>query len=341
MTSVDRGSNKDMYLNGSKRTGFEQRTGLPSLKSNNVTKRIFTLHDGRKVDAEHIVISGTKVHEQTVVHELNPRNQEALDENSMQDILKQIEERGVDTEGIAIKRDGKYYLIEGSRRRFCCIKLNADFPLWVLPNDITNEDVYSIIRATQSSRKFSYREVGLQYLDVMHANNFNTNEQLSLHIGVSTESVRKRIQAAQIDNRLISLFPDCEGIPNNFYSRLAKIQNNAKKASIDIKELCDEVSLCHKGQTIEDIQGVQRIILDELSSTLDVLADKSSTKATWQTSDIMQFNNKDQYARISRSGNGRKVRFEFNRLSRSLIDDIERLIKLKLNKEQQKSSSEE
>ncbi|MET4862717.1 ParB family protein [Morganella morganii] len=340
MTDVERGTSKDMYLGGGKRTGFEQRSGLPPLKGAGSNKRTFTLSDGRKVDAEHIVVPGDKIASQTVVHALNPRNQEALDENSMSDILEQIRVRGVDTEGIAVRVDGIYQLIEGSRRRYCCEKLSADLPLWVLPNDITKEDVFSIIRAAQSSRKFSYREVGMQYLSLMEENGYTTNEQLAQHVSLSTESVRKRIQAAQIDSRLITLFPDCEGIPNTFYSRLSKIQANAKKDNIDIGELCNEVTSHRKAVAVENIQDAQKEILEELSTMLEIMTDKAKPEAAWKTADIVSFESKDQYARISHSSNGRKVRFEFNRVGQKVIEDIERLIRLKLSKAMQDDEAE-
>ncbi|HHR6132287.1 TPA: ParB family protein [Providencia alcalifaciens] len=332
MTNVERGTNKDIYLGNSKKTHFEQRNGLPPLKGRYINKRAFTLKDGRKVDAEHIIIAGNKISEQTAVHSLNPRNQEALDENSMGDILEQIKLRGVDTEGIAIRIGSIYYLIEGSRRRYCCIKLSTDLPLWVLPNDISNEDIFSIINAAQSSRKLSYREVGIQYQKLMEDNNFTTNEQLAQYIGLSTESIRKRIQAALIDVRLINLFPDCEGIPNTFYARLSKLQSNANKEGIDLAILCKEVKNNHKDLVIENIQETQKNTLEELSTILELITNKTKQASAWKTSNIIEFNNKDQYARISYNGNGRKVRFEFNRLNQTVIEEIEHLIKLKLSK---------
>lgn len=332
MSNINRGSDKEMYLTNSKRTSFEQKTGLPPLKNNSTNKRIFTFQGGRKIDAEHVIVPGVLVASKTCVHELNPRNQEALDENSMLDIYQQIKERGIDTEGIAVKRNDIYYLIEGSRRRYCCIQLNVDLPLWVLPDDLSNEDIFALIRAAQSSRKFSYREVGLQYLELMADNNFTKNEQLAQYLNISTESVRKRIQAAQIDSRLILLFPDREGIPNNFYGRLAKIQSKARKELVDINELCNNFIKNKKINSRGDIQQVQRDILDNLSNTLNLLVDSDNPKSAWDTSELITFDNKDQYARVSRNGNGRKVRFEFNRLSQGVIDDIERLIKLKLSK---------
>ncbi|WP_340613361.1 ParB family protein [Xenorhabdus thailandensis] len=331
MTNVERGSSKDMYLGGQKRTSFEQRSGLPPLKSGAKFKREFTLQSGRKVEAEHVIINADKVAVQTVVHELNPRNQDALDENSMRDILRQIQERGVDTEGVAVKRDNKYYLIEGSRRRYCCIKVKADLPLWVLPDDLTTEDVNAIINAAQSSRKFSYREVGKQYLEIMASKGYTTNDELAQHVGVSAESIRKRVQAAQIDERLIMIFPDCEGIPNTFYSRLAKIQKEAEKNKIELDILCAEIDKDTDNIVIDDIPEKQRIILEDLIAALELLTAATPAKG-WKTVDLVTYENKDKYARISRSANGRKVKIEFNRINQSLIDEIERLIVQKMNK---------
>nr|WP_251077270.1 hypothetical protein [Escherichia coli] len=52
-----------------------------------------------------MIVPAQRVEKETLVHPANPRNQEALtDDYSVRDILKQIEERGVDTEGIAVKK---------------------------------------------------------------------------------------------------------------------------------------------------------------------------------------------------------------------------------------------
>jgi ParB family chromosome partitioning protein len=323
MTAIERGSNKDIYLSGHKRTSFEQKSGLSSLKPTAKLKRLFTLADGRKVEAEHIVISAEKIENLTLVHEMNPRNQKAIDDYAVRDILEQIRARGVDTEGVAIKRDNKFVLIEGSRRRYCCLKAKADLPLWVLPDDLTAEDINALINASQSSKKFSYREVGKQYQEKMKMLGFSTNDELGKYLGVSTESVRKRIQAASIDEKFISLFPDSEGIPNNFYTRLAKIQKLAEKEKINFDLLCTEVAA--EINSVSDTKSKQRSIMDDLSVALELMISNTSVKG-WETTDLISFDNKDKYARVSRSANGRKVKFEFNRLNASLLDEIEQLI---------------
>ncbi|MDC9615997.1 ParB family protein [Xenorhabdus khoisanae] len=325
MTAIERGSNKDIYLSGHKRTGFEQKSGLSSLKPAAKLKRLFTLADGRKVEAEHIVISAEQIENLTIVHEMNPRNQKAIDDYAVRDILEQIRTRGVDTEGIAIKRDNKFALIEGSRRRYCCLKTKSDLPLWVLPDDLTAEDINALINASQSSKKFSYREVGKQYQEKMIMLGFSTNDELGKYLGVSAESVRKRIQAALIDEKLISIFPDSEGIPNSFYSRLAKIQKLAEKAQIDFDKLCSEVAVETEDVDAGEIEKKQRSIMDDLSVALELMTSDAPIKG-WETTELISFDSKDKYARVSRSANGRKVKFEFNRVNASLLDEIQQLI---------------
>ncbi len=102
------GNDKSRYLNAPKRTEVGHRSGLAGLKTAPRIKKLFTLHKGRRLEAEHVIVPAQRVEKETLVHPANPRNQEALTDYSVRDILKQIEERGVDTEGIAVKRDGVY-----------------------------------------------------------------------------------------------------------------------------------------------------------------------------------------------------------------------------------------
>lgn len=332
-------NDKSRYLNTPKRTEIEHRSGLAGLKAIPPRlKKVFTLHEGRKKEAEHVIVPADKVAEETIVHPMNPRNQKALNDNSVRDIYGQIEERGVDTEGVAVKRDGKYLLIEGSRRRYCCIKAVRDLPLWVLPDELNPKDVKALIEAAQTSRRFSYREMGFQYLQTMREQNFTKNEELATYLGISHVSVSKRVQATQINASLITIFPDYEGIPNSFYSRLARIQKYAEKQDISLSDVIDHVKEELKRQdTTEDITEMQKRVMEVITKAIEHL-DNSGTSKGWNTRDLITFTNKDKYARISRNASGRKVKFEFNRLSKEFIKEIEEFIIWKLGDDSHKNS---
>ncbi|HEC5166169.1 TPA: peptide transporter [Escherichia coli] len=323
------GSDKSRYINAPKRTEVSHRSGLQGLRSQPRLRKLFTLHNNRKLEAEHIIVPAEKVELETAVHPMNPRNQEALTENAVRDILKQIEERGVDTEGVAVKRDGVYLLIEGSRRRFCCIQSGKDLPLWVLPDELSPEDINSIITAAQTSRRFSYREVGFQYLQKMEELGFVTNEELAQFLGISHVSVSKRVQAAKIDHSLIALFPDYEGIPNSYYNRLSRLQKYIEKNLYSLEEVVDSVREEIKDMDVSDITEAQKTVIQKITTVVEGLDINPPSKG-WDTRELAEFDNKDKYARISKSASGRKIRFEFNRMNSELIAEIEEFIKLKL-----------
>ncbi|CGU88804.1 plasmid partition protein B [Salmonella enterica subsp. enterica serovar Typhi] len=324
------GNDKSRYINAPKRTEVIHRSGLQGLKGQPRLKKLFTLHNGRKLEAEHIIVPAEKVEQETTVHPLNPRNQEALSVNAVRDILKDIEARGVDTEGVAVKRNGVYLLIEGSRRRFCCIQSAKELPLWVLPDDVNADDINSIISATQTSRRFSYREVGLKYLREMEEHGFVTNEELANYHGISHVSVSKRVQAAKINSTLIALFPDYEAIPNSYYNRLFRLQKYIEKNLFSLEEVVENTREEIRDLDISDIAEAQKTVMEKITTVVEKLDIKPPSKG-WDTRELATFTNKDKYARISKSSSGRKIRFEFNRMNRELIDEIEKFIKSKLS----------
>jgi len=323
------GNDKSRYLNAPKRTEVGHRSGLPSLKSQPRLKKLFTLHNGRKLEAEHITVPAEKVELETAVHPMNPRNQEALTVNAVRDILEQIEARGVDTEGVAVKRNGVYLLIEGSRRRFCCIYSEKDLPLWVLPDELSPEDINSIITAAQTSRRFSYREVGFKYLNTMKEKGFVSNEELSFFLGISHVSVSKRVQAAKIESSLIALFPDYEGIPNSFYNRLSRLQKYIEKNLYSLDDVVESVREQVLSLDLADILEAQKNVMEKITEAVESLDINPPSKG-WITRELASFENKDKYARISKNASGRKIRFEFNRLNNELIEEIEKFITMKL-----------
>lgn len=62
MSDVERGTSKDKYLTGtSKRTFVDQKSGLPPLRTSPTQKRLFTLANGRKVEARYVVVPAQKL----------------------------------------------------------------------------------------------------------------------------------------------------------------------------------------------------------------------------------------------------------------------------------------
>ncbi|ROX08730.1 peptide transporter, partial [Escherichia coli] len=73
-----------------------------------------------------------------------------------------------------------------------------------------------------------------------------------------------------------------------------------------------------------------KYIMDKIIKVV-VKTDIKPPIKSWDIRELATFTNKVKYARISKSSSGRKIRFEFNRMNRELIDEIEKFIKSKLS----------
>ncbi|MFA0173425.1 hypothetical protein AB4424_25925, partial [Vibrio splendidus] len=59
--------------------------------------------------------------------------------------------------------------------------------------------------------------------------------QIGKEFGVSIVTIRKKLNAAKLNKALIESFPDCEGIPTTFYTRLGKIERTLAKTKLSVE----------------------------------------------------------------------------------------------------------
>ena len=122
------GNDKSRYLNAPKRTEVGHRSGLAGLKTApRIKKKLFTLHKGRRLEAEHVIVPAQRVEKETLVHPANHEIKKPLQIILLEIFLSRLKKEGRYRRD-RCKRDGVYLLIEGSRRRFCCIKAEKDLP---------------------------------------------------------------------------------------------------------------------------------------------------------------------------------------------------------------------
>ncbi|MCV5512831.1 helix-turn-helix domain-containing protein, partial [Escherichia coli] len=108
----------------------------------------------------------------------------------------------------------------------------------------------------------------------MEEKGFSTNEELAAYLGISHVSVAKRIQAARIDETLISLFPDYEGIPNSYYSRLSRLQKYVQKNLFPLDEVIDNVKEETKDLDIGDLQVAQKVVMEKITQSVESVCEK-------------------------------------------------------------------
>lgn len=305
-----------------KRTGFGQRTNnLPSLS----TKELI-FKSGAKVIATRVVIKANEIENKTVIHHLNIRNQTNLTAESLRDILPSIKLSGVHTEGFAIEKDGKFSIIESSRRRMACILSNKDLPLYVFKaDDISDNDLTAFIESTFTQKKLSYREIGAVYPTLMEKNNWSAI-QLAEQLNIGRETCRKRLVAASINQNLIDVFPDPEGIPNSFYSKLVKVEKYLKTNNISMSQFIKQLMLLDIDSS--EIDEIQQSVMKRM---LEIIQTKQVSK--WIINDIQIFSEKDKYAKIHETDDHKKLTIELSGLNDDLYKEVIKFVNDKIKHE--------
>ncbi len=311
-----------------KRTGFKQGNQLSKRNERESVQKTFTFASGRQVTAIRVVVKANELESKTAIHPLNPRRQASLSVEAVRDILPTIQTEGVHTEGVALKDEqGVYQLLDSSRRRFSCIQVQKDLPLWVLDDALDNDDLIAFIQTTQAVKRLSYRELGADYQSMMEQLGISKIDELAAHLNIGRETCRKRFAAASIDQRLIEVFPDCEGIPNGYYAKLAKVEKQLAKEGISIARFIKSLKL-----NIDETACVE----DKQKQVLDLIETKSSkgnTKPRWDTQELATFNDKNKYAKVSRSSDKRGLKIELSRLPTDVYEEIIQFVSQKVNQE--------
>ncbi|MEH6534090.1 MAG: ParB family protein [Photobacterium frigidiphilum] len=314
-----------------KRTGFKQGNQLSKLAKKEIMTKVLTFASGASVNATRVVIDADAIESKTVIHALNPRRQSSLTLDSVRDILPSIKDEGVHTEGVAIiNSQGVYELLDSSRRRFSCLLAKKSLPLWVIDNGVIEGDLVAFINTTQAVKGLSYRELGASYPAIMSEKGLNNINELAEYLNLGRETCRKRYVAAVIADELIKIFPDCEGIPNSFYVKIAKVEKVLKKMNYSVSDFVHRLDL-RTVDGLASIEGKQKAICDLMSTLASTLDDGDSKKLVWATESLAEFDEKNKYAKVSRSSDNRCLKIELSRLSPELYVDLVDFLKTKIS----------
>lgn len=286
----------------------------------------------RNYKARHVVIPANEVEHKTKAHHLNTRSQDSLTEDALKDIYLETLNDGIKQEGLAYynKELDRYELLDGSRRRACAVRANVSLPLWVLDEQPSDMDIIDYIDLTQKVRLMSWREVGARYINYAEENKIDKNDfdRLAEAFNVSSVTIRKKINAAMLNEELINSFPDCQGIPTTFYAKLGKLERLLNKHARDVAEFVAEAKATFETDST-DIGDVQADLLKHYETKADILGEHKKPTAT--KSDLTTFSDKNTYARMTVSADGRKTTLEFSRLPKDVLADIEEYVRQKVS----------
>ncbi len=321
--------------NKSKLLASGSKSGISSLKGLSGNTRTFLTG---KVKATRIIVLSSDIESKTGIHPLNPRNQEALTLEAVRDIYPSIKANGVNQEGVAIRcqSSNRLLLLDASRRRFTCLHAGVDLPLWELQGDLTDEDILAIINDSQEVKRWSYPEHAQYLFKVAERKGIDVKsaklEELASALSIGRESLRKRIAANNVSIALREVFVDFEGIPNAYYSELAKLQRELEKSQLAIEDVMvrfiDEVKLPSESLSVDDMQ---KLTLENLKSFVSEVLNVKKKNKDWKKESLALFDKKGCYATVSQSPDRNKLKIEFSRIGAEKEKQILDYIKTVLN----------
>ncbi|MGR5448740.1 hypothetical protein ACP3V3_02905 [Vibrio sp. PNB22_3_1] len=315
--------------------------------------RTFTMPDGTELIGRHVIVPSAQIEEMVVVHPLNPRYQKAITAESLGDILPLIIQGGVQFEGIAVEMDGKFAVLDASRRRMAAIIAKKDLPLWVFESDapLSRKNSEYISEVARASKALSYREEGMLLIKAMHEdpklNNLEALMDAFRYDAKQERTVRRYIDAAIIPQELIDMFPDSENIPNDFYSKLKAIckevarRENVKpekdEATAAFFERLRPIMQAWAAKHQDSIMNVdpqlkkdarQSIVLENMKTCI-YGKNEAQPDPTWSQPERIYELNKSTYVSLKRHKNGREIKLHAKRLTQKkeqqLLDFIENL----------------
>lgn len=301
-----------------------------------ITSRVFVMRDGTERKATRVIVPNKHLKDKVDIHPLNPRYQEALTEEALSDILPSIQEVGVTFEGVAEYANGKYLLLDSSRRLAAAELTGSDLPLWAFDEgaNLSRTDAEYITEISRLHRPLSRREHGLPLVKAIASDSSLEDYSVLLQKfrfkPTQERTVRRYVSAASLPQELIDLFPDSEGIPNDYYDSLKAIcKAIGKKEDITQSKFEHDIYYFARlkpillawlkkypinvDQSLETSEK-QQLILQELKA---LVGNKRVVKvATWSTPDRIYNKTKHTYAELTRHKNGKEIQIRCRQLNK-------------------------
>ncbi|MGR5159681.1 hypothetical protein [Vibrio owensii] len=352
--------------------------------------KVYKLLGNKTLEAHHVVVPYDAFKNYTdddpkdskvAVHRLNKRNQKALDRTALSDLVDSAKEFGIHDEGLAVEVNGRYEIIDSSRRFGAARFAECDLPLWVFPEgtELSDSEIRLLAHITTIKRSLSYREEGKHIVDFAYSlgtdknascfkdaviSTFNKKlssgsldtkksnfpvleegesfpyelmvelvnfkevfyEAIRLEFGLTCgdKTITRYLDAANVSDALILLFPDYESIDNKKYQKLKKasrliatklgkpFKTNVDNELVYYKEIEPLVESWLKG--ISDQLNVdEQLPINEQHDLLiaqlnEFLVEKEvveKSEPTWSEPLELSRKGKDKYSTIRSHKNGR------------------------------------
>ncbi|WP_089110678.1 ParB family protein [Vibrio casei] len=283
------------------------------------------LASGQKATFHELTLSYEQVKNNTfVTFDVNGRDQSLLTKESLQDLDSIQFQQFYPAVGYEV--DGKIDVLDGSRRRarFLLEEGKLDqFIILVTKDALSTSDAKALAKQLQTAKEHNLREIGMQCLALKKAKADITQAELAQELGLSQAGVSKAIKAANIDSKLVALFPVTNALSHQDYSLLDKV----------MKTFSDKASLTSFIKTIEkklvniqveySVEEQKDALLSAIKAELKI-AEAKQERDKAEVTPLAEFETKGVFAR--KRVKGRNFSYEFGRLPKKVQDELDQAI---------------
>jgi ParB family chromosome partitioning protein len=258
----------------------------------------------------------------------NERIQTFLDEISLADILPSIKKHRQQKPGMLRKKaDGRYELIEGSRR-LAAVKI-AGFQYLSLVGDVPDADVRELSLLENRHKDVSIYEKAKAYSRRIADSEYTSWQALSAAYHISETHMRRYQKAATIDDLFVSILPSPSDMTLTYPEEISKLLNsspdNKKKLEKEAKRL-----LSLRDESLAN--GVAPLDYDNVFKSLKSAVRKKSTAPTYNRPFVFKDDSGDiqlKYS-VTRSGSYKfEVSGSNDKSNEVIIEHMKRVLKVK------------
>jgi ParB family chromosome partitioning protein len=299
-------------------------------RSEDRASQTFTLSTGRKAVFTLQTIPRDQVEDKTfVVQETNGRDQSALTQESLKDIISTLRLQQF-FPCIGIQKGERIEIIDGSRRRASAIFCHTSLDVMVTQTVITADEARKLASAIQTAREHNLREVGLRLLALKESG--LTQKEIAEREHLSQAKVTRALQAASVPALFMELFPVQSELTFSDYKSLLAVSESLSDRNITHENLIKNIS-----SEIDRVLASSHLAEDEVKNRIVGIINREASllatdpeKEKIEVQSLWTFPDKDRYAR--KRSKGRIFSYEFNRLSRDIQNELDAAIAEVLSK---------
>lgn len=290
--------------------------------------RVFTLKSGKSAAFVRRIIPYAELESTTYVDsEVNGRDQTTLTEESVKDISRTITLQQF-FPAIGRLVDGRIEIMDGSRRRAACLFSHADLDVLVTSDELSLVDARQLAADIQTAKEHNLRELGLRFRTMFERG--MSKSEIAKAEGLSNAKVTRAFQAASVPAEFIELFPEVSELTLPDYQLLLEIAEEAKADGIEIDDITKRVK-----ENLDAAGRMDALSADEKKANIlgyfraarRHFKTAQPVRPTAVTEKLMNFDDRNAYARKKSNVDKRTVHYEFSRLPKDVIDKIDASIR--------------